>query len=63
MGLYQIWRTLHRVGTTQVGTAHGRRGQIKYVAACTAEDCGWSAEYDDVSPAMIAAQGHRCPIR
>jgi hypothetical protein len=41
----------------------GRRGQIKYVAACAADDCGWAVEYDDISPAMIAAQGHRCPVR
>ncbi|MFF8022746.1 mobile element transfer protein [Streptomyces sp. NPDC007896] len=63
MGIYQIWRELHRVGKVTVGTAHGRRGQIKYVAACAADDCGWAVEYDDISPAMIAAQGHCCPVR
>ncbi|MFI6489874.1 mobile element transfer protein [Streptomyces sp. NPDC050564] len=63
MGIYQIFRELRRVGHVTVGTAHGRRGQIAYVAACAAEDCGWSAEYEEVSAAMVAAQGHRCRVR
>ncbi|MCX5560756.1 mobile element transfer protein [Streptomyces sp. NBC_00038] len=63
MSLYQIYRELRRVGQVTVGTANGRRGEMKYVAVCAAEDCGWSVEYDDVTPAMLAAQGHRCPVR
>ncbi|MEU6216997.1 mobile element transfer protein [Streptomyces sp. NPDC047022] len=63
MGIYQIFRNLRRVGQVTVGTAFGRGGQVKYVAACAAEDCGWSVEYDDVSAAMVAAQGHRCHVR
>ncbi|WP_306336983.1 mobile element transfer protein [Streptomyces sp. KL118A] len=63
MGLYRFLRELHRVGHVTVGTSHGKRGQIAYVAACTAEDCGWSVEYEESSGAMAAAHGHRCRVR
>ncbi|CAM5459106.1 Mobile element transfer OS=Streptomyces alboniger OX=132473 GN=CP975_18390 PE=4 SV=1 [Streptomyces alboniger] len=63
MGLYRIFRELRRVGNVTVGTAHGKRGHVAYVAACATEDCGWSAEYEEPSAAMVAAQGHRCRVR
>ncbi|MFI7315995.1 mobile element transfer protein [Streptomyces venezuelae] len=62
MGLFNIYRVLHRVGQVTVGTSHGKRGHIAYVASCAAEDCGWSAEYDNSAAAMVAAQGHRCRV-
>ncbi|WP_030597048.1 mobile element transfer protein [Streptomyces fulvoviolaceus] len=63
MGLYQIWNEMHRVGTTAIGGGPDHRtGEMKYVAACEAEECGWSAAYDSFEAAMVAARGHRCPI-
>ncbi|MFE6401731.1 mobile element transfer protein [Streptomyces alboflavus] len=63
MSLYRMIRDLRRVGQVTVGTAHNRHGEMKYVAACAAADCGWSAEYDSFTPAEVAARGHRCRVR
>ncbi|GGN77570.1 SpdB2 protein [Streptomyces albiflavescens] len=63
MGLYRIYRELHRVGTTTVGSGQDRNGHSSYIAACGTEDCGWSSSYDTYAAAMVAAQGHRCPVR
>ncbi|MBD0843266.1 mobile element transfer protein [Streptomyces sp. TRM68416] len=64
MGLYKIWNEMHHVGTTHVGGGSDRHtGETKYIAACETEDCGWSAAFDTFDAAMIAAQGHRCPVR
>ncbi|QUC63694.1 Mobile element transfer [Streptomyces sp. A2-16] len=55
---------MHRIGTTAIGGGPDRRtGEMKYVAACEAEDCGWSSAYDSYEAAMVAARGHRCPVR
>ncbi|MFF4399377.1 mobile element transfer protein [Streptomyces sp. NPDC001480] len=64
MGLFQLWQDLHRIGTTHVGGGVDKRtGEMKYVAACEAEECGWSSGYDTYEAAMVAARGHRCPVR
>ncbi|MGV9246715.1 mobile element transfer protein [Streptomyces sp. NPDC003710] len=33
------------IGPVQIGTHRDRNGQTKHAAVCTADRCGWSADY------------------
>ncbi|WP_306334218.1 mobile element transfer protein [Streptomyces sp. KL118A] len=51
---------LIRTGPVQVGSYNDGRGRTKHTAACTAPDCGFSADYRDRSAAELAARTHQC---
>jgi hypothetical protein len=52
-----------RIGPVQIGTHRDRNGQTKHAAVCTADNCGWSADYSSRSAAQLAARTHRCRVR
>ncbi|MEV7413608.1 mobile element transfer protein, partial [Streptomyces althioticus] len=35
----------------------------KHAAVCSADGCGWSADYTSQSAAQLAARTHRCKVR
>ncbi|MFI1655484.1 mobile element transfer protein [Streptomyces sp. NPDC020472] len=57
------FHSVMRIGPVQIGTHRDRHGRTKYAAVCTADDCGWSAEYSSSSAAQLAARTHRCKPR
>ncbi|MFE3182532.1 mobile element transfer protein [Streptomyces violascens] len=63
MPLHLIFRKLRQCGPITIGTGQNRNGQMSYVAACGADDCGWSGTFDGYAAASIAAEGHRCRVR
>ncbi|MFD9071713.1 mobile element transfer protein [Streptomyces lasiicapitis] len=63
MPLHLIFRKLRTVGQITIGTGLERNGQMTYIAACGAHNCGWSSDYATYAAAEIAARGHRCPVR
>ncbi|GAB3128894.1 mobile element transfer protein [Streptomyces calidiresistens] len=57
-------RRLRRVGPVEIGSARDRRsGRAGYLAACTRNDCGWSAHYATPEAAELASRSHRCTPR
>ncbi|MFJ3694923.1 mobile element transfer protein [Streptomyces sp. NPDC090052] len=57
------FHSVMRIGPVQLGTHRDRRGRTKHIAVCTADGCGWSAEYTNSSSAQLAARTHRCGAR
>ncbi|MFI6729972.1 mobile element transfer protein [Streptomyces atratus] len=57
------FRSVMRIGPVQIGTHRDHRGRTKHAAVCTADGCGWSAEYASSSAAQLAARTHRCNPR
>ncbi|MER7956854.1 mobile element transfer protein [Streptomyces sp. NPDC096030] len=57
------FHSVMRIGPVQIGTRRDRHGRTKHTAACTADDCGWSADYSSSSAAQLAARTHRCQPR
>ncbi|RFU82767.1 Mobile element transfer [Streptomyces triticagri] len=51
-----------RIGPVQIGVRRDRHGHTKHSAVCTADRCGWSADYSSSSAAQLAARTHRCRI-
>lgn len=59
-----IFHRRHRIGPVAVGMKRNRRtGRDGHVAACTKNNCGWSATFDTPEAADLAAQEHRCTAR
>ncbi|WP_432745404.1 Mobile element transfer [Streptomyces sp. JH002] len=57
-------RRLRRTGPVSIGIARdSRTGRNGVVAACTNDDCGWSANFATQEAAELAAQDHRCSVR
>ncbi|CAL9542393.1 hypothetical protein SUDANB120_04272 [Streptomyces sp. enrichment culture] len=52
-----------RIGPVRVGTYRDGLGRTKHTAACTAPDCGFSADYSNRAAAELAARTHRCNPR
>ncbi|MGW1136395.1 mobile element transfer protein [Streptomyces zhihengii] len=50
------------IGPVQIGTHRDRHGRTKHAAVCTADRCGWSADFTASSAAQLAARTHRCRI-
>ncbi|WP_030171057.1 mobile element transfer protein [Streptomyces sp. NRRL S-813] len=57
------FHSVMRIGPVQIGAHRDRTGQTKHAAVCTADDCGWSADYSSASAAQLAARTHRCRVR
>ncbi|MER5856233.1 mobile element transfer protein [Streptomyces sp900105245] len=51
------------IGPVQIGTHRDRHGHTKHAAVCTADGCGWSADYTSQFAAQLAARTHRCRVR
>ena len=60
MTAYRRFRHVIRIGPVQVATYNDDRGREKHATACTAPDCGFSADYRDRAAAELAAHTHRC---
>ncbi|WP_461297383.1 mobile element transfer protein [Streptomyces harbinensis] len=57
-------RRLRRTGPVEIGVARdSRTGRDGFLAACTNDDCGWSANFATREAADLAAQSHRCSVR
>lgn len=52
-----------RIGPVRVGSYSDGRGRTLHTAACTAPDCGFSADYASRAAAELAAHAHRCNPR
>ncbi|MCX5376909.1 mobile element transfer protein [Streptomyces sp. NBC_00091] len=52
-----------RIGPVRVGTYRDGHGRTKHAAACTAPECGFSADYSSRASAELAARTHRCNPR
>ena len=61
MGFF--FQRLVRYGPVEIGRALTRDGEKGYIASCTADQCGWSAEYSSYGAVCVAAKGHRCRIK
>ncbi|AZM47503.1 Mobile element transfer [Streptomyces sp. WAC 06738] len=59
----EFFHSVHQIGPVQIGTHRDRRGRSRHAAVCTAEGCGWSADYGTRSAAQLAARTHRCRVR
>ncbi|MCX5378537.1 mobile element transfer protein [Streptomyces sp. NBC_00091] len=57
------FRDTARIGQVNVGTYTDRYGRTAHAAACTAPECGWSADYTSRAAAELAAESHRCDPR
>ncbi|WP_031069905.1 mobile element transfer protein [Streptomyces sp. NRRL S-118] len=57
------FHSVMRIGPVQIGTHRDRHRRTKYAAVCTADRCGWSADYSSSSAAQLAARTHRCTVR
>ncbi|MEU8648512.1 mobile element transfer protein [Streptomyces sp. NPDC048737] len=55
------FHSVMRIGPVQIGTHRDRH--TAHAAVCTADDCGWSADYSSRSAAQLAARTHRCRVR
>ncbi|MFM9708339.1 mobile element transfer protein [Streptomyces galilaeus] len=53
------FRNVRRIGLVQVAS-YLARGRNRHLAACTAPNCDFSAEYDSRAAAELAARTHRC---
>ncbi|MER6915241.1 mobile element transfer protein [Streptomyces sp. NPDC000594] len=54
------FRDVIRIGLVQVGSYYDGRGRDRHTAACTAPQCGFSADYRNRSAAELAARTHQC---
>ena len=58
-----FFHSVERIGPVQVGTARDAAlASTGHSAVCTAERCGWSADYGTRTAAQLAARTHRCRI-
>ncbi|MFF8309562.1 mobile element transfer protein [Streptomyces lydicus] len=57
------FHSLMRIGPVQIGIYRDRHGRTKHAAVCTADRCGWSADFSSRSAAQLAARTHRCTVR
>jgi len=57
------FHSVMRIGPVQIGTYRDRYGRTKHAAVCTADRCGWSADFSNRSAAQLAARTHRCTVR
>ncbi|NBM16721.1 mobile element transfer protein [Streptomyces sp. GC420] len=57
-----IFRNVRRIGPVRVAS-YLVRGRVRHLAACTAPNCDFTAEYDNRAPAELAARTHRCSPR
>ncbi|MFF9075252.1 mobile element transfer protein [Streptomyces sp. NPDC014872] len=57
------FHSVMRIGPVQIGTHRDRKGRTKQTAVCTADRCGWSADYSSRTAAQLAARTHRCTAR
>ncbi|NUP36373.1 MAG: Mobile element transfer [Streptomyces sp.] len=57
-----LFERLQRYGPVEIGRALTKSGEKGYIAACTSDQCGWSAGYSNYGPACMAAKGHRCQV-
>ncbi|QBJ90580.1 Mobile element transfer [Streptomyces seoulensis] len=57
------FHSVMRIGPVQIGTHRDRSGRTTYAAVCTADRCGWSADYSSQMAAQLAARTHRCHVR
>ncbi|MFJ4643201.1 mobile element transfer protein [Streptomyces bobili] len=53
------FRNVRRIGPVQVAS-YLSRGRNRHLAACTAPNCDFSAEYDSRAAADLAARTHCC---
>ncbi|MFE9677392.1 mobile element transfer protein [Streptomyces sp. NPDC006259] len=53
------FRNVRRIGPVQVAS-YLARGRNRHLAACTAPNCDFAAEYDSRAAAELAARTHRC---
>lgn len=59
-----MFRRRRCVGPVEIGTGRDRRtNRPGFLAACTRDDCGWSATYATEDAADLAARTHRCNPR
>lgn len=58
-----FFHSVMSIGPVQIGTHRDRRGQTRHAAVCSADNCGWSADYTSASAAQLAARTHRCKVR
>lgn len=56
------FRSLMKIGPVQIGNYRDRQGRMKDAAVCTADSCGWSADYSSSTAAQLAARSHRCRV-
>ncbi|MDK9498405.1 mobile element transfer protein [Streptomyces katrae] len=56
------FRSLLKIGPVQIGNYRDRKGRTKDAAVCTADSCGWSADYSSSTAAQLAARSHRCHV-
>ena len=49
-----FFHSLMRIGPVQIGTHRDRNGTTKHTAVCSADGCGWSADYSSQSAAQLA---------
>ncbi|MFI9627541.1 mobile element transfer protein [Streptomyces sp. NPDC052042] len=63
MSARDSFHSLMRIGPVQIGSHRDRNGRIKLTAVCTADRCGWSADYSSQTAAQLAARTHRCAVR
>ncbi|MDX3184251.1 mobile element transfer protein [Streptomyces sp. NPDC052071] len=54
------FHSVMRIGPVQIGT---HRDRTAHAAVCTADRCGWSADYSSRTAAQLAARTHRCTVR
>ncbi|WP_388406701.1 mobile element transfer protein [Streptomyces mirabilis] len=57
------FHSVMRIGPVQIGTHRDRNGRTMHAAVCTADRCGWSADYSSQTAAQLAARTHRCTVR
>ena len=63
MAAHDHFHSVMSIGPVQIGTHRDRHGQMRHAAVCTADGCGWSADYTSQSAAQLAARTHRCRVR
>ena len=56
----ELFHSVAHIGPVQIGTHRDRHGRTRHAAVCTADRCGWSADYGSRSAATLAARTHRC---
>ncbi|MFE0376424.1 mobile element transfer protein [Streptomyces inhibens] len=57
-----FFHSTHQIGPVQIGTFRDRHARTRHAAVCTADNCGWSADYATQAAAQLAARSHRCRI-
>ncbi|WP_367043617.1 mobile element transfer protein [Streptomyces sp. Je 1-332] len=58
-----LFQRLMAYGPVEIGRGLGRDGDKAYIASCTSDRCGWSADFVTYSAVCMAAKGHRCRIK